>query len=500
MRKTALILVIAVLMTTIFCIQISAGKDLSIFLNGQKLDPTPEYAFKAGRTMVALNSGLFEKLGAVVRHDESEGKVWVEGPYSTVELTLNEKKAYIHRKYDFSGIPMEAELDAVPYLENGQVYIPLRFVAEGLDILVDWDGDNTAVLLTTDSEITPVEAPVAYEEISSEEIPEDLRDWVEENRMLKGIYYKTLGEKTYILISAGEKPTGGYSILLDSITRVAPGSIYLTARVESPDPDMMVIQIITWPHILIAIDDTDVQIVDGLIEDGIKMYEKIDFEVVDGEVLFTNEALAEWVEKNRGIDGIAYTQIDDSIYVYVGVGEKPTGGYSVEIENVLRIKPDEAFVNGVLNSPSPNSTVIQAFTTPYALIRFNQDTIKHVDGEVKQAPVAETIASVGAAIDVEEVTAITLTDLEDNTVKEFVPDEFEFIVDAFNNAVIDDSFYIEMIMGNKMTITLKDGGSVNIISYGSKTNIVASISLPDGTAQSYHLVCPEIAAYLVSIE
>ncbi len=387
MKKTAIILVITLLITTLSFIPVSAEKELSIILNGQRVEPTPEYMFKAGRTMVALNSGLFEKLGAVVRYDESEGKVWVEGPYSTVEFTLNETTAYIHRKYDFSGIPMKSELDAAPFKENGMVYVPLRFAAEGLDIFVDWDGEDKAVLLTTaeDGEITPVETPVTYDEIKPSEVPDELQEWVEANRTRQGIYHKTLGNKAYILISGGEKPTGGYYIQLDSITMVAPGSIYLTARVGSPAPDMMVIQIITWPFMLISVEDTEVQIVDGLIEDGMDLYEKIDFEVVDSKAISLNEALSEWVAKNHGMSGVAYTRIGEDIYVYIGVGEKPTGGYSVEVQNVLHIKPDEAFVNAVLRSPDPGAIVIQAFTTPYTVIRFNQETIKHVGGEVKEA-------------------------------------------------------------------------------------------------------------------
>lgn len=387
MKKTAIMLMITLLITTLFFIPVSAGKELSIFLNEQRIDPTPEYMFKAGRTMVAMNSGLFEKLGAVVRYDEAEGKVWVEGPYSTVEFTLNETTAYIHRKYDFSGIPMKSELDAAPFVENGRIYLPLRFAAEGLDIVVDWDGENTAVLMKTieDGEIIPVEAPVTYDEIKPGEVPEELQEWVDENRTRQGIYHKTLGNKTYILISGGEKPTGGYYIELDSITMVAPGSIYLTARVGSPAPDMMVTQVITWPFMLISVEDNEIQIVDGLIEGGMEMYEKIDFDVVDSGAISLNEELSAWVSKNHGMSGIAYTRIGEDIYVYVGVGEKPTGGYTVEVQKVLHTKPDEAFVNAVLYSPKPGDMVIQVFTTPYAVIRFNQGTIRHVDGEVTNA-------------------------------------------------------------------------------------------------------------------
>ena len=76
----------------------------------------------------------------------------------------------------------------------------------------------------------PVESPVEYKEADPKDIPDDLAKWVEANRKVQGIWFETVGNKTYIQISAGEKPTGGFSIQIESITMVAPGSIYLTAK------------------------------------------------------------------------------------------------------------------------------------------------------------------------------------------------------------------------------------------------------------------------------
>lgn len=501
MRKIALFLVITLLFASMFYMQVFAAKEFSIVLNGQKAELAAAHTFKAGRTMVPLDCGLFEKFGAVVRYDETAGKAWIEGGYSTVELTLNESVAYIHRKYDFTGIPMKVEMDVAPFAENGKVYIPLRFVAEGLDVIVDWDGINNSVILSTAGDIIPVETPAVYEEINLQDIPEELTDWVEENRKAQGIYFKSTEDKTFILISAGEQPTGGYFLQLNSATVVAPGSIYLSAQVIPPAQDMMVTQALTWPCMLIAIEGSDIHTVDGIIENATgELSEKINFEIVDAQAIADNRELSDWVQKQQGIDNIAYTRIGDELFVYVGVGEKPTGGYTVEVIEVAHNRPDEAFVNAVLHSPAPDMMVIQVITTPFTVIRFKQGTIKHVGGEVKNAAAVETITSVGANIKAEDISDITLKNLEGETVKNYSPDEFTQIAGSFNSAAIDDSFYILMITGNQMTITLKDGTTINMTSYGSQTNIVAAKSSPDGSSQSWHLVCPEIAGILAGKE
>jgi hypothetical protein len=450
--------------------------------------------------MITADSGLFGKIGAEASYDEAKGKLWIEGEYSKVELTINEPVIYIHRKYDFTGIPLTVEMDVAPFIENNKVYIPLRFALESLDMIVDWDGINKAVLITSNKKqnITPAETPAEYKELGTGEIPGELTGWVEANSRERGIYFKILNGKTYILICAGEKPTGGYSIQLDGVTMVAPGSIYITAEVISPSPDMMVTQAITYPCILIAVDDDKISQVGGTIDGYSYNLPKttVDFEVLDTVKMTSDSRLWDWIQKNVGLSGIAFTRIDKDVYVYVGAGEKPTGGYSIDIINVIRQKPDEAYVFAVLNNPEPGMPVTQAITYPYAVIRLSQESITNVHGEIKDAP--KTIKSVGAAISPEDITDISLYNLMDEKIKTYAREEYAAIAEAFNNARIDDSFYIMILAGNKLTISLKDGTTIQITSYGSETNIVAIKSGPDGKAQSWHLICPEIAKILLS--
>ena len=388
MRKTPLFFIIVLLFSSFFCQASFAENEFNIMLDGEKLELAVPHTFINWRTMVTIDSGLFEKLGAKAGYDENEEKISIDSDYSTIEMTVNELAAYIYRKFDFTGIPETIEMDVAPFIENGNVYIPLRFAVEGLGVQVDWDGANKTVLITTntDWDIIPVETLAEYKEVNYQDIPDGLAEWVSANRNTQGIRFKTFDNKTYIQICAGEKPTGGYSINLESVTMVAPGSIYLTAQVISPPPDMMVTQALTYPYILIEIEDEEIWVVDGTINDGIR-----------------------------------------------------------------------------------------------------------------NTPEEKTVPTVGAAIFPDDITDMTLYNLMGETVKTYAPEEYPSIVEAFNNAKVDDSFYIMMITGNKLTIGLIGGASIEMTSYGSETNIVATINSQEaeGEVKSLHLICPEIAQILL---
>lgn len=388
MRKTVLFLAVTLLFSSCFCHAASAENEFSIMINGQKYEPAAPYTFINWRTMVSIDSGLFERLGAKASYDENEGKVRIDSGYTTVELTMNDSAAYIYRKSDSAGIPLTVEMDVAPFTENGNVYIPLRFAVEGLGAQVDWDGLNKSVLITTNTElgIIPVEVPVEYKEVNLQDLPEDLAEWVDTNRRTPGIRFKNVGDKTYIQICAGEKPTGGFSIKPESVTKTAYGNIYVTAQVVSPSPDMIVTQALTYPYALIVIEDEEVWAVDGNINDGIR--------------------------------------------------------------NILKQR---------------------------------------------------TISSVNAAVFPDDITDMALYSLTGERIKTYDPQEYPSIVEAFNNARIDDSFYIMMIAGNKLVIGLIGGAAIEITSYGSETNIVATMysQEADSEVKTLHLICPEIAEILL---
>lgn len=63
-----------------------------------------------------------------------------------------------------------------------------------------------------------------------------------------------VGEKVLIMISAGRKNTGGYEVIVDSVDMINK-TIQIKAHVESPSSSTPVIQVITYPAVIVEIDE-----------------------------------------------------------------------------------------------------------------------------------------------------------------------------------------------------------------------------------------------------
>ena len=136
--------------------------------------------------------------------------------------------------------------------------------------------------------------------------------------------------------------------------------------------------------------------------------------------------------------------------------------------------------------------VTQVLTYPYILIVIEDNEIHTVDGiisdGIEDAIKETTISTAGAAILPGDVTDMSLYSLMGEKVKTYAPEEFPLIVEAFNNAIIDDSFYIEMITGNRLTISLSGGAAIEMTM--DPTNIVAVMRTQEENSEvrSWHLV------------
>jgi hypothetical protein len=97
-------------------------------------------------------------------------------------------------------------------------------------------------------------------------------------------------------------------------------------------------------------------------QSGIK-YEKID-------ISDAPSALQETIEQVKKKKGYIYYTENDSGYIYVAAGEKPTGGYAVEVLNLMDNKNDKLTLTVRFTEPGKDDMVTQAITYPYALIRF----------------------------------------------------------------------------------------------------------------------------------
>lgn len=63
-------------------------------------------------------------------------------------------------------------------------------------------------------------------------------------------------KQTYVVISLGQRSTGGYRVVVDGVKPDAKGNLIVSAHEVKPAPGKMTIQVITYPSTVIAIPKT----------------------------------------------------------------------------------------------------------------------------------------------------------------------------------------------------------------------------------------------------
>jgi hypothetical protein len=98
-----------------------------------------------------------------------------------------------------------------------------------------------------------------------------------------------------------------------------------------------------------------------------------------------------WIDSHTGAAGAYSRKFGDYLFALVTMGEKPTGGFAVEIAQV-GVSGDKWVVDVRFVSPGANDIVIQAFTYPFGYVKIKSDgkglVIRDVTG---QAPVELTV-------------------------------------------------------------------------------------------------------------
>jgi len=92
-----------------------------------------------GRTFVPLRF-FGDVVGAEVLWDNEERKVTYTKKDRVIILYVDKKIAYVNGE--------EKELDVAPFIKNGRTLVPVRFVSENLDSLVEWNPNERTVRIT----------------------------------------------------------------------------------------------------------------------------------------------------------------------------------------------------------------------------------------------------------------------------------------------------------------------------------------------------------------
>lgn len=176
---------------------------------------------------------------------------------------------------------------------------------------------------------------IDFESLDISMVGEETAAEIEILTLTRGYHYWQQEDGSYlILISAGEKNTGGYGIEVESVEDNEGKTVISVVETE-PDSDSMTIQILTYPYVLIKVAGVSDQF---LVKDQNQTeYPFIDdITVPQGDDLAGGARLADGpIDYSKPIQGIYQGQMDNHT-IEVLVGDTYTPFYADEIDRFLK--------------------------------------------------------------------------------------------------------------------------------------------------------------------
>lgn len=198
--------------------------------------------------------------------------------------------------------------------------------------------------------------------------PTEIQQEVERKLHEKGQYIIETDGGTYVLIAAGEKPSGGFTL---DVTDVAlrGDKLHVSVTETRPGPEEQVTMALTYPYVLLALKTSEFEdvLVDWSEETRPSMKAPI-FQSVDYYKLDTYKGFEDKIAELRQESGAHLLKVtEDTTVVFIALGERPTGGYGVEILSV-DLYEDDLVVRYSESKPGKEDMVIQVITYPYVII------------------------------------------------------------------------------------------------------------------------------------
>jgi len=245
----------------------------------QEIDAPP--VIVSGRTLVPIRA-VIEAMGGSVEWNNELKETILKYKDDVIRLTIDSRAAFLNDK--------EETLDTAPAVIGGRTMLPIRFIAEGFNFNVDWNGDTQTITISTGNtaensvpkdtaeEIIPAEsdstAPVVYmtSDISSEG--------------LMAVYNKLGFEpegKVAVKLSTGEPPASNYldpNLIKDLVQSVDGTIVECNTAYDGSRAETAMHKQVAADHGFTAIADVDIMDEDGSMEIPIKNGEKITVDYV----------------------------------------------------------------------------------------------------------------------------------------------------------------------------------------------------------------------------
>jgi len=118
------------------------ANDTTVTFNGQALNFDLPIITRGGRTFYPMRE-LLDALGAEVDWDqETRTAIGILGG-NRVEFPIDSNTYYVN------GQARRMDDGLTSFIEDGRTYIPVRSAAEGLGLVVGWDGDANTIIITS---------------------------------------------------------------------------------------------------------------------------------------------------------------------------------------------------------------------------------------------------------------------------------------------------------------------------------------------------------------
>lgn len=143
MRKIASLIMAVIMLISLFTFSVSAQENVSVYIDGTKIEFDVQPQIINGRTMVPMRK-IFEELGAVVDWDDSTQTAMGTKENTVVKFTINDYTMYKNESANALDVPAQ--------LIDGRTLIPLRAVSEAYDCQVGWDGNTSTISIIDDFE------------------------------------------------------------------------------------------------------------------------------------------------------------------------------------------------------------------------------------------------------------------------------------------------------------------------------------------------------------
>lgn len=96
------------------------------------------------------------------------------------------------------------------------------------------------------------------------------------------------------------------------------------------------------------------------------------FEILSEEMI--PKKVQEILPRYKALERALACKVDGDIYVIATRGEKPTGGFTVDIDRIIKVKEedkDKLVIYVTFEDPKPGDVVTQVITYPYTVAKTN---------------------------------------------------------------------------------------------------------------------------------